>query len=137
MKKLLYFILGILALVSCDLHRYSNGKLDGFWHLKEIDTLSTGGVKDLSRTACFWSIEGRLVNVGGGDIFFLHQRYKDTLRLYAPYDHAWHADSLLKNTDRVRAFGINALDERFKILYLSGSKMMLRDSLLQLNFEKY
>ncbi|MCH3969005.1 MAG: lipocalin-like domain-containing protein [Prevotella sp.] len=137
MRKLLYLILGVIVLASCDLHTYSNGKLDGFWHLKEIDTLSTGGVEDLSRTACFWGVEGKLINVGNGNIFFLHQRYRDTLRLYHPYIHDWHEDSLLKNTDLVKAFGINFLDDRFKILHLNENSMILRDSLLQLDFEKY
>jgi hypothetical protein len=45
MRKLLYLILGVMALASCDLHTYSNGQLDGYWHLKEIDTLSTGGIR--------------------------------------------------------------------------------------------
>ena len=135
MRKLLYLIFLVLLLVSCDLHTYSNGKLDGYWHLKEIDTLSTGGIKNLSTVSSFWSIEGKLTKVGS--VFFLHERYSDTLRLYAPYIHNWHEDSLLKNIDPVRAFGINSLDEHFKILHLSGSNMILRDSLLQLNFEKY
>ena len=135
MRKLLYLIFGVIVLASCDLHTYSNGKLDGFWHLKEIDTLSTGGIRNLSTVSSFWSIEGELTKVGS--VFFLHERYGDTLRLYAPYIHNWHEDSLLKNIDPVRAFGINSLDEHFKILHLSGSNMILRDSLLQLNFEKY
>jgi hypothetical protein len=42
----------------------------------------------------------------------------------------------LKNTDPVKALGVNSLNEHFKILHLSGSDMILRDSLLQLNFEK-
>jgi hypothetical protein len=135
MRKLLYLILGVIVLASCDLHTYSNGKLDGFWHLKEIDTLSTGGIKNLSTVSSFWSIEGKLTKVGS--IFFLHEQYNDTLRLYAPYVHDWHQDSLLKNTDPVKALGVNSLNEHFKILHLSGSDMILRDSLLQLNFERY
>ena len=135
MRKLLYLILGVMVLASCDLHTYSNGQLDGYWHLKEIDTLSTGGIRNLSKVNSFWKIEGRLAEVG--TIFFLHERYSDTLRLYAPYVHDWHQDSLLKNTDPVKALGVNSLNEHFKILHLSGSNMILRDSLLQLSFERY
>ena len=97
--------------------------------------MRAGGIRNLSTVSSFWSIEGKLTKVGS--VFFLHERYSDTLRLYAPYIHDWHQDSLLKNTDPVKALGINSLNEHFKILYLSGSSMILRDSLLQLNFERY
>ncbi|GAA6528577.1 hypothetical protein LPYR103PRE_05500 [Segatella asaccharophila] len=122
-------------MASCDLHTDSNGKPDGYWHLKQVDTLATGDIRDLSKVNSFWRIEGKLAQVES--IFFLHERYSDTLRLYAPYIHDWHQDSLLKNTDPVKALGINSLNEHFKILYLSGSNMILRDSLLQLSFERY
>ena len=122
-------------MASCDLHTDSNGKLDGYWHLKQVDTLATGDIRDLSKVNSFWRIEEKLAQVGS--IFFLHERYQDTLGLYKPYRHAWHEDMYLESVDVLRDLGINSLDARFRILHLNGSNMILRDSLLELDFEKY
>ena len=49
MKKsiisLLYFAVAATGMTSCDgLEISQNGKLEGYWHIVEFDTLATGGV---------------------------------------------------------------------------------------------
>ena len=33
---------------SCEIETSHNGDLDGFWHLTGVDTLATGGKRDLA-----------------------------------------------------------------------------------------
>ena len=49
-----------LLLVSCgDLLEHSqNGKLDGYWKLTTIDTLTSGGQKDVSEQSLFMAVQG-------------------------------------------------------------------------------
>ena len=69
MKRLfnILFIVGIVlaAIPSCTIETSDNGKLDGFWHLVEIDTLQTGGQKDLSNEKLFWGVEAKLLHLQG------------------------------------------------------------------------
>ena len=36
-----------MGVASCELERDHNGDLAGYWHLERVDTLQTGGVKDM------------------------------------------------------------------------------------------
>ena len=42
-----------MGVASCELERDHNGDLAGYWHLERVDTLQTGGVKDMSRDRVF------------------------------------------------------------------------------------
>ncbi|MGI6222732.1 MAG: lipocalin-like domain-containing protein [Prevotella sp.] len=135
MKRLIPILLCIIMLSACETHTDSNGDLDGYWLLKEVDTLSTGTKVNIAQEKRFWRIQGKLFQAG--NVFCLHERQGDTLRLYRPYLHDWHEDSLLNSPDLLRPYGINHIDQRFKIVHLSSSHLIVEDSLLRLGLEKY
>ena len=58
MRKLLYLIITFMMIIACDIHRSDNGDLDGFWQLKSVDTLSTGGTCDM-RDSMFLGFPGQ------------------------------------------------------------------------------
>ena len=50
-------------LTSCELETSHNGNLDGQWHLVSVDTLSTGGVKDMSDDLVFWAFQVNMMEI--------------------------------------------------------------------------
>lgn len=133
----------ILTLASCGwLETSDNGDLDGYWHVEEIDTLSTGGVCDMSDQTLFWGVQGHLVyyyNSRVGASYFSHFTQNDTiLHLYDihRYDREG-GDSLVTNAALLNGFGLHSLDTQFRIERLTGGKMTLSDDSFRIKFKKF
>ena len=89
MKKLIYIIISLI-LTSCELEMTDNGALDGNWQLRQIDTLSTGGTCDMSRSYIYWAVQNDLLQVRDIDnadfrILFRFEKKGDHLTLRNPY----------------------------------------------------
>ena len=63
----------ISAMMSCEIETSGNGDLDGFWHLVRVDTLSTGGMCDMSGRRVFWSVQVGILNATDYDRY--HKGY--------------------------------------------------------------
>lgn len=53
-------LLFTLLLTACDLETSGNGKLDGYWHLEQIDSISTGSVNNLSQKRLFLGLSDKV-----------------------------------------------------------------------------
>lgn len=137
---------GMLA--SCELYTSDNGKLDGFWHLERVDTLATGGQKDLSEQRVFWAIEAKLLNVRDSDhdsrgFYFRFNQTADSLILTEPYDYGGHDDQEgggdvpVTDVEVLAPYGINNLEEHYQKESLTGSRMTLKSKTLRLFFKKF
>lgn len=137
---------GMLA--SCELYTSDNGKLDGFWHLERVDTLATGGQKDLSEQRVFWAIEAKLLNVRDSDhdsrgFYFRFNQTADSLILTEPYDYGGHDDQEgggdvpVTDVELLAPYGINNLEEHYQKESLTGSRMTLKSKTLRLFFKKF
>lgn len=132
----------LISTASCTLETSDNGDLDGFWHLERIDTLSTGGVCELSDSLRFWAIQKNLLNVTDmkQDVYGFIMRFENSganLRVYDPYENnRMEGDPKLENASILAPFGINATDETFTIDVLNSSDMKLRTDKLRLHFHK-
>lgn len=133
-------------LTSCglvELESSKNGKLDGYWHLELVDTLSTGGQLDLRQELRFWAIQGTIFELYSpelewGQYFVSHFTHENgTLTLHKIYfDRREEGDPPVENVDLLRPFGINQLEgEHFFVEELTGSKMTLRNDALRLTFK--
>lgn len=131
-----------ISFPSCEIETSNNGKLDGYWHLNSVDTLSTGGTLDLSEETRFWAIQTDLLNVvdrGGtaGNFMFRFEHKDGKLRLYDPHKNAkLEGDPAVESADSLNPFGVNALDETFNVETLSNSRMILSTDTLCLHFNK-
>lgn len=149
MKKILYVFLTVILVStfsSCDLETVDNGKLDGFWHLERVDTLLTGGHRDLSNAKLFWSFEIRLMALQGGSAPFLYRFHQtgDSLIIYSPYTNDGHEEGNgvggnkpVKDSSLLKDYGIEDLEVRYEKETLSGSRMVLRSHRLRLYFRKF
>ena len=73
MRKLLYIFFVLLMFAACDIHTSDNGDLDGYWQLRSVDTLSTGGTCDMRDSMRFWSFQANILFVFLS-IYFIRQR---------------------------------------------------------------
>ena len=60
-KSFLHILFLATLLTACHVERSDNGPLDGFWQLKTVDTLSTGGTADMRLSQLTWAFQGGLV----------------------------------------------------------------------------
>ena len=146
MKKITYILMiciGLTMLASCELETSSNGNLDGYWHLESIDTLSTGGRLNLKDAKLFWAFENNLLeiidnnNYEKGDYLLRFEKTSDSLSLSEPYAYNREkGDVKVDSANVLSPFGVNSLNEHFKIESFSSSKMILSTNVLRLQFKK-
>lgn len=143
MRKLLYLLLLSLFLsTSCTLETSDNGDLDGFWQLSLIDTLSSQNSVDMRDSGYFWAVQHNLLILRETNLrneyICKFKHMGDSLIINNPY-YYWRdsSDIKLKDPERIRKFGVNNLEEKFKIVNLNSSKMVLESQLLRLYFRKY
>ena len=133
-----------MLFISCDIETSDNGNLDGYWHLVKIDTLATGQSNDLSETRVFWGVQMHLIQVIDHDhdtshygYLFNFEHHGQTLRLYNAHKHERaKGDLLVEDAKTLAPLGINSLDDLFTIEQLNSDKMVLKDDMLRLWFEK-
>lgn len=94
MKKYIAIYTLLLAVMlamfsSCETETSDNGDLDGMWHLMQVDTIATGGCRDMVPDRIYWSFQVRLCNlrnlVKGPDVFCRFEKEEDMLRLHTFY----------------------------------------------------
>ena len=141
-----------LAFTACgvEFEGTDNGKLDGFWHLEQVDTLATGGVADYSGKRVFWGVQAKLISMYDTDTDSNHGYYTrftqtaDSLFIHTLYKDNWHEDSgedggdhLLTDYTPMRPYGINAMEDHFAKEKLGGSRMVLKSKTLRLHFRRF
>lgn len=146
MKKLLYVIFATICLCTtftgCTLEMSENGDLDGFWNLRQIDTLATQRTINVKDSGIYWSIQLNMI-----DVRFVDDRHKecvmkfdkqgDTITINTPcYFNHTDGDVPLTNADPLRPYGINSMNESFIIEHLTPGNMTLKTDKLRLYFRK-
>jgi len=139
-----FLILALLLMLgfagSCTFETDSSGKLAGMWHLTSVDTVGTGGRNNMRDSASFWMFENKLLQLSNrtGTITMRFNRSGDSLTVSKPY---WYInqgdDEALEDASGLRPFGINSLQESFKVNTLTGGKMILQSQTLVLHFSKF
>lgn len=134
----------VFSFTSCELETSGNGDLDGFWHLVQVDTLQTGGVKDTSKDLFFWSFQVNLLELSDRSYqipIFMARFNHDNGQLKVTQPCLYNRDEgnemvTEENVKDISPYGLNALEETFRVEELSGSKMTLSNGTLRLYFKK-
>lgn len=144
LKIFLPLISIILFLASCgDLVETShNGKLDGYWKLATIDTLATGGQKDLHNQSLFMAVQGKIMmlnNIDNSSGYIFQFNHADGhLKIFdARVNDRGNGDPLLTSPDGLKPFGFSGLEEDFTVEKLTSGKLVLNDGTLRLHFVKF
>lgn len=134
----------VFSFTSCELETSGNGDLDGFWHLVQVDTLQTGGVNDTSKDLFFWSFQVNLLEFSDRSyqipIFMARFNHENgQLKVTQPclYNRDEGNEMVTEeNVKDISPYGLNALEETFRVEELSGSRMTLSNGTLRLYFKK-
>lgn len=140
LKTIIFLPLVLVALSSCHLRMSDNGDLDGNWQLTAIDTVATGGVRQMKESGTFWAFQFDMLQLRNGisviDMRFNHDG--DVLVVNDPYiDDRPSGDQKLEDVELLRPYGINALEEHFHIHCLDSEQMILEGENLILYFRKF
>lgn len=147
MKKsiisLLCFAAAATGMTSCDgLEMSHNGKLEGYWHIVEFDTLATGGVCNMSEGTLFLGVQMHLMSFYDSsstvaNLFSHFEKGDSTLRFYDFYrDDRTAGDHRETDISAMRLYGINDLNETFSIEHLSSNSLVLKGSKLRIKLRK-
>ena len=136
-----------MSFMACiEFHTSDNGILDGFWQLTQIDTLANGHSEDMRARKIFWAVQADLLRMEDQhsdfdkyySIYFYFELKNNSLRVYNPVvDRREISDSIVTSVETLRFYGLNHLDETFKVLQLEDTKMALENERLRLYFRKY
>lgn len=131
MKRLIYILFASALFVACQ-KADCNGALDGYWKLLKIEDFAKDTVIDTKEIKRFWSIQLNLLATSteadwhhGGQGRFQH--VGDSLFV--------QMINIPKNAESLGLF--NPEDERFEVVVLNKSKMILRSEYALLEFRKF
>lgn len=147
MRKTTYMLLCAavmtMLLAACDIETSGNGDLDGYWSLRQVDSVATGTQTNVSEQRIFWSVQHDLIQTDdrtGAHLSYLFrfQHTGNTLVLSSPYQYGRiEGDEPIDDVEALRPFGINSIPETFTVEKLNGSDMVLRSEPLRLHFRNY
>ena len=140
----LYLFILIPFFTSCTLEMSDNGKLDGFWQLKQLDTISTGGQTDMRDSLFFWAVQKDLLEIKDPErditknIVFRFNHTGDSLILTEPYySNRDSSDIKIKDPAVLNRFGIYNLREAFFVTNLTSDELEMKSDRYIFHFRKY
>ncbi len=142
MKRLIsiFALIPMMFFSSCEVEMSDNGDLDGYWQLARVDTIG-GGSCEMVTSRVFWSVQMNLLEVskvGSSKYFFRFKVTDDYLKVYDPYLSARNkGDVQVTDVQVLKPYGIQGLEEDFKIERLDGKKMTICSEMLRLDFNRY
>lgn len=143
MKKLLALCITILLMASCNdlIETDGSGKLGGNWQLIQVDTLATGGVRDMSSDRKFMAVEGSILQLSdaddGREYIFQYAFDASTLALSdARINNREANDPTVTDLSLLSPYGLSHIDQTFEIEKISGGQLVMRTDRLRLYFRK-
>ena len=148
MDKAKTYVVAVIAaftilFTGCTIESSDNGDLDGFWHLERVDSIQTGSSSALAKASLFWSFQAKLMRVTdyknhNGDFLMRFDHNGSVLRTYDPHENdRANCDPAVADASKLKPFGINGIEDTFRVENLKGSKMVLSTRKLRLTFKKF
>ena len=137
----LFSIVCLAALSACDIESSGNGDLDGYWRLEQVDSLNGRQGVAYADKQIFWSFQHDLIelsNLHDNSIIYRLKEENRVLLLEQPcmFDRA-DGDTSITDLEILRPYGVNALQEQFRIVSLESEVLVLESPVLRLSFRKY
>lgn len=141
---ILYTALCAVLCASCHLETSDNGYLDGFWHLETVDTLATGGVRDVSQQHFYWSVQMRLMQCTDTDnahqpVLLRFVQTDDSLHVSDPHIFNYHlegGDIPIDDPALLAPYGFGGLDDHFAKEQMGKGWMVLRNDKVRLHLRR-
>lgn len=145
MKRAFLYIIAAVSLLttSCELEHSGNGKLDGMWHIMQIENLTTTEVQDLSQVRLYWEFQGKLMQVEDRDYQYERcllrfEHSGNTLRVYDPYRYdRENGDEPLTEPTLLLPYGISQIEETFEVEHLGDKHFVLKSPTLRIRLKRF
>ena len=130
-------------IAACAIHTSDNGNLDGFWQLKSVDRLSTGGTCDMRDSMRFWGFQANLLHVRDNNEkimkVLLRFNHTDNMMILSDpiIDLRDSSDIIFTDTTLLYHYGIHDVPETLKVITFNSSTMILENRVLRLHLRKY
>jgi len=138
----IFLFLAVCLFSSCELEMSDNGKLDGYWHLEKISSVSSSDTTDLSQMKRFWAFQNHLLYLseidGTANEFIMHFSYEgQTVSIYdVHYNDRDNGDPELTDASLLAPYGIESLQQTFQVEKLTSNKLILTSENQKLSFTK-
>lgn len=144
MKKFISYIIAATCMASCDIESAGTGGIYANWQLQSVDTLTTGGSCDMSKSRIYWAFESDVMQIrrqtsyDGIKLLFSYKHAGDSLLVTNPL-YAPQKDSLsaVEEKSALAPFGFTDLKETFHITKLTGSHLVIENNAYSMTFRKY
>ncbi len=142
LQLIVFVIAFVIVCSSCDNHHSSNGKLDGFWQMTNIECFGNCKKTDFYNLPMYWAVQVDLLNVRHEQttygLWFRFKQTKDSLIISEPYiNNRDSSDIKITEAALLCPYGIYHLKEGFAIESLTNSAMILKSDSVRLAFRKY
>lgn len=146
MKRFFIYIIGIgLLLTACDMESSDNGQLDGFWQMtSKTDQYAKCGAVDMRDSGITWAFQGKLLELR--DVKKVHQDILGNFEHQGGTLSVSHfylvdrdkGDILIDDAiSYLVPYGVGQSQEKFKVVELTSSEMILESERFLLKFRKY
>ncbi len=142
LQLIVFVIVFVIVCSSCDNHHSSNGKLDGFWQMTNLEYYGNYKKAYLYNLPMYWAVQVDLLNIrhekDRTGLWFRFKQTKDSLIISEPYiNNRDSSDIKITEAALLYPYGIYHLREGFAIESLSNSAMILKSDSVRLAFRKY
>ena len=141
--SVLFVAILLSSLAACQIESPHNDKLDGYWHIEQIDTIATGGHADMREARITWSIQAHLLQIRNYDsderqIYVFHFNSDgQTLQLTDAYfDDRTIGDSIITDYSQIQPYGVNTIPVVYTIESINRERMVLNDGTIRISFRK-
>ena len=146
MKRIYIYMIGVvLLLAGCDVEGSDNGHLDGFWQMtSKTDQYAKCGAVDMRDSGITWAFQGKLLELR--DVKKVHQDILGNFEHQGGTLSVSHfylvdrdkGDILIDDAiSYLEPYGVGHVQERFKVVELNSSEMILESERFLLKFQKY
>lgn len=127
----------LMLLTGCEIWSSDNGDLDGLWQMTLMEDLQTGETTDVRTRQLTWGVQGPLIEFGGGRDVIAKFELTGTSLVLRDFSFNGVENKPVEDLSVLRVYGINRLEEYFKVLVLDSDEMRLESADVRLTFRKY
>ena len=143
MKKLFYMTIIAALLTACDIDNAGNGGIYGNWQLQQVDTLASGGMRDMSKSCIYWAFESDVMQIRRIDgnnikLMFTYKAAGDSITVRNPLL-VRTKDELIAVEDKktLEEYCMTGLTDIFHIIRKKNNTLILENSAYRMTFRKY
>lgn len=150
MRKIIIICFVIFAILSsCEMEMSSNGVLDGYWQMTEMQWKGCDRATDMRDSGVYWAVEFKLLEINSlknkpgypRRYICRFEHTGETLRVFEPrvelHDISDTLVTAASDKKELRESGLHDADVTYAIIQLTSDRMELKSDSVRMVFRKY